>query len=105
MTRRESTFVPGEPFADIAGYFLRETLGSGGFAQTFRAEKDGRQFALKMLHELPMGTDAVGFEREVRALQLEHPNLVSYVESGIATYGGLERAYIAMPYLPGRTLR
>lgn len=92
-------------FTDIAGYRLREILGGGGFAQTYLAEKDGHRFALKMLHELPMGSDAVRFEREVEAIRLEHPNLVRYVESGIAMYGGLERAYIVMPYLPGRTLK
>lgn len=89
----------------IAGYRLREILGAGSFAQTFLAEKEGRQFALKMLKELPMGTEAVRFEREVDALKLAHPNLVTYVESGIGRYGGLERAYIVMPYLPGRTLK
>lgn len=107
-------FVPGppdlqipsaEPFRDIAGYRLRQILGAGSFAQTYLAEKNDRQFALKMLIDMPMGVDAVRFEREVEALQLEHPNLVSYVESGIGKYGGLERAYIVMPFLPGRTLR
>jgi hypothetical protein len=92
-------------FTDIAGYRLREILGGGGFAQTYLAEKGGHRFALKMLHELPMGADAVRFEREVAAIRLEHPNLVRYVESGIAMYGGLERAYVVMPYLPGRTLK
>ncbi len=94
-----------EPFREIAGYRLRQILGAGSFAQTYLAEKDGQQFALKMLVEMPMGIDAVRFEREVEALQLEHPNLVSYVESGIGMYGSLERAYIVMPFLPGRTLR
>jgi serine/threonine protein kinase len=97
--------VGAEPFKEIAGYRLREILGAGSFAQTFRAEKDGRQFALKMFKELPMGTDAIRFEREIEALKLRHTNLVSYVESGIDRYGGVERAYIVMPYVPGRTLK
>jgi hypothetical protein len=94
-----------EPFREIAGYRLREILGAGSFAQTFLAERNGQLFALKMLKELPMGTEAIRFEREVDALKLVHPNLVNYVESGIDRYGGLERAYIVMPYLPGRTLK
>lgn len=105
MLGSESNDSRTQPFTEIAGYQPREILGVGGFAQTYRAEKGGRDFALKILHELPTGTDAVRFEREVGALQLQHPNLVSYVESGIGRYGGLERAYIAMPYLPGRTLK
>jgi predicted Ser/Thr protein kinase len=96
---------PAEPFGEIAGYRLRKILGAGSFAQTFLAEKNGRLFALKMLKELPMGTEAVRFEREVDALKLAHPSLINYVESGIGRYGGLERAYIVMPYLPGRTLK
>jgi predicted Ser/Thr protein kinase len=105
MSRAKSQLEYAAPFTHLNGYWPREILGAGGFAQTFRAEKEGQDFALKVLNELPMGADAVRFEREVEALQLEHPNLVSYVESGIGRYGGLERAYIAMPYLPGRTLK
>ena len=93
------------PFEGIAGYKLLGLLGSGGFADTFRAEKDGVEYAVKILRESPTGVDAIRFEREVEALKLEHPNLVRYEDSGIAAYGGLTRPYIVMPYLPGRTLR
>lgn len=93
------------PFEEIAGYRLLRLLGYGGFAHTFLAEKDGAQFALKLLNELPSGPAATRFEREVEALQLEHRNLVRYEDSGIASYGGLTRPYIAMPYVPGATLR
>jgi Protein kinase domain len=92
-------------FEDIAGYRLIRLLGQGGFANTYLAERDGRSFALKVLHELPSGAMAGRFKREIAALQLEHPNLVSYEDSGVAAYGGLTVAFIAMPYLPGRTLR
>jgi serine/threonine protein kinase len=60
------------PFSRIADYDLLETLGSGGFADTFKAQKDGSLFAVKVFRELPMGTDAVRFEREIETLQLEH---------------------------------
>jgi hypothetical protein len=96
---------PAGPFEEIAGYRLVRLLGYGGFAHTFLAEKDGAQFALKLLNELPSGPAATRFEREVEALQLEHRNLVRYEDSGIASYGGLTRPYIAMPYVPGATLR
>ncbi len=93
------------PFERIAGYRLRRLLGYGGFAHTFLAEKGGEEFALKVLNELPHGAQAARFEREVEALQLEHRNLVRYRDSGLASYGGLTRPYIAMPYVPGVTLR
>jgi hypothetical protein len=96
---------PTGPFEEIAGYRLVRLLGYGGFAHTFLAEKNGARFALKVLNELPSGPAATRFEREVEALQLEHRNLVRYEDSGIASYGGLTRPYIAMPYVPGMTLR
>lgn len=93
------------PFEWVADYRLLEHLGSGGFADTYRAEKDGEEYAVKVLRELPMGNNAVRFEREVETLRLEHANIVSYVDSGIDSYGGLRRPYIVMPFLPGKTLR
>lgn len=95
----------GHPLGEIAGYRLLRLLGYGGFAHTFLAEKEGAEFALKILNEMPQGVAAARFEREVEALQLEHPRLVRYQDSGIASYGGLTRPYIAMPYVPGATLR
>jgi hypothetical protein len=52
VTRVDSSNITGpkvESFKEIAGYRLCEILGAGSFAQTFRAEKDGQQFALKMM--------------------------------------------------------
>jgi len=95
----------GNPFAEIAGYRLLGLLGQGGFASTFKAEKDGALYAVKVLNELPVGEAAARFEHEVEALQLEHANLVRYVESGIGSFGGLQRPYIVMPFIPGQTLR
>lgn len=93
------------PFEWVADYRLLEHLGSGGFADTYRAEKDGNQYAVKVLRDLPTGNNAVRFEREIETLRLEHENLVRYVDSGIDSYGGLRRPYIVMPFVPGETLR
>jgi len=100
-------FVPAGAIRleEIAGYKLLRRLGAGGFAQTFLAEKDGKHFALKLFHELPSGEAAVRFEREIEALKLDHTNLVRYIDSGISSYGGLTRAFIVMPFVPGKTLR
>jgi hypothetical protein len=98
---------PGQlsPFEAIAGYRLVRLLGQGGFADTFEATKDGGTYAVKILRELPIGTDAIRFEHEIAALKLEHPNLVRYVDSGIDEFGSLKRPFIVMPYLPGHTLK
>ena len=45
--------VERNPFEWVADYKLLERLGSGGFADTFRAEKDGEFYAIKVLRELP----------------------------------------------------
>jgi hypothetical protein len=105
MDRARTGVASPGPFEAIAGYRLLGLLGSGGFADTFKAVKDGQEYAVKILREVPMGVNAVRFEREIAALKLEHRNLVRYVDSGIDAYGGLRRPFIAMPYLPGRTLR
>jgi serine/threonine protein kinase len=77
------------PFEWVADYRLLERLGSGGFADTYRAEKDGEQYAVKVLRELPMGNDAVRFEREIETLRLEHDNLVRYVDRDTTAHDGL----------------
>jgi len=93
-------------FDGIAGFRFVRVLGSGSFAQTYEAERDGTRFAVKVLHELPVCTrDQERFRREVLSLGISHPNLAEYVESGFGLYGGREVAYIAMRYLPGRSLR
>lgn len=93
-------------FDGIAGFRFVRVLGSGSFAQTYEAERDSARFAVKVLHELPACTrDQERFRREVLSLGISHPNLAEYVESGFGLYGGREVAYIAMRYVPGRSLR
>jgi len=81
-------------------------LGSGGMADVFLAEDHqlGRKVALKLLHrrfaEDPGFVER--FRREAQAAAgLQHPNVVSVYDRGEfdGTY------YIAMEYLPGRTLK
>jgi serine/threonine-protein kinase len=87
-------------------YTVLERLGSGGMADVFLAEDDqlGRKVALKLLHrrfsEDPGFVER--FRREAQsAAGLQHPNVVSVYDRG--TYDGTY--YIAMEYLPGRTLK
>jgi len=93
-------------FDQIADFRFIEWLGSGSFAQTYRAERGGEQFAVKVFHDLPATVEAQErFHREVGALRIEHPNLAEYVDSGVAACGGKPAAYIAMRFIPGRALR
>lgn len=93
-------------FDRIAGYRFVRLLGSGSFAHTYEAERDGTRYAVKVFHDLPASADAEErFRREVLSLRITHPNLAEYVQSGIDSCGGRPAAYIAMRYVPGRSLR
>src|ERR1700736_4394039 len=87
-------------------YKILSRLGTGGMADVFLAQDEqlGRQVALKLLHrrfaEDPGFVER--FRREAQAAAgLQHPNVVSVYDRG--TYDGTY--YIAMEYLPGRSLK
>ena len=87
-------------------YRVISRLGSGGMADVFLAEDEqlGRKVALKLLHrrfaEDPGFVER--FRREAQAAAgLQHPNIVGVYDRG--AYDGTY--YIAMEYLPGRSLK
>jgi eukaryotic-like serine/threonine-protein kinase len=87
-------------------YEILRRVGSGGMADVYLASDNllGRQVALKLLHHR-FAEDQEFVERFKReassAASLSHPNVVSIFDRGEwdGTY------YIAMEYLPGRTLK
>jgi beta-lactam-binding protein with PASTA domain/predicted Ser/Thr protein kinase len=87
-------------------YKVLTRIGSGGMADVFCAEDQqlGRKVALKLLHERFAEDDEFveRFRREASAAAgLQHPNVVGVYDRGRwnGTY------YIAMEYLPGRSLK
>ena len=87
-------------------YRVLSRLGSGGMADVFLAEDQqlGRKVALKLLHHrFAEDPDFVErFRREAQAAAgLQHPNVVSVYDRG--TFD--DTYYIAMEYLPGRSLK
>jgi beta-lactam-binding protein with PASTA domain len=87
-------------------YRVISRLGSGGMADVFLAEDQqlGRKVALKLLHRrFAEDPDFVErFRREAQAAAgLQHPNVVSVYDRGSFD----DTYYIAMEYLPGRTLK
>src|SRR5205807_3703532 len=87
-------------------YKIVSRLGSGGMADVYLAEDQqlGRKVALKLLHRrFAADPDFVErFRREAQAAAgLQHANIVSVYDRG--SYE--ETYYIAMEYLPGRTLK
>ena len=87
-------------------YRVLSRLGSGGMADVFLAEDEqlGRKVALKLLHRRFSEDQAFveRFRREAQsAAGLQHPNVVGVYDRG--SYDGTY--YIAMEYLPGRSLK
>lgn len=93
-------------FDGIADFHLIRLLGSGGFANTYEAEREGQRFAVKVLHEPFLEPRAAErFKREVQSLRISHPNLAEYVDSGMGWHGGRHLPYIAMRYVEGGSLK
>src|SRR5919112_720255 len=87
-------------------YRIERRIGSGGMADVYVAADSqlGREVAIKMLHRrFSRDQEFVErFRREASAAAgLQHPNVVSVFDRG--EYDGTY--YIAMEYLPGKTLR
>lgn len=90
----------------IAHYKILEKLGAGGMGEVYLAEdKDlDRKVALKFLPERYTNDAELNrrFKREAKAIAaLNHPNIITVHE--IAEFNG--RAYIAMEYVHGESLR
>lgn len=94
-----STLIDGK-------YLITGIIGDGGMGRVYRAEQPdiGRTIALKMLHRHLVENDRLiaRFKNEARvASRLRHPNVALVYDYGV--WEG--RPYIAMEYVPGRTLR
>jgi len=86
-------------------YRILNRIGSGGMADVYCAEDThlGRQVALKVLHRrFAQDNEFVErFRREAKsAAGLQHPNVVNVFDRGDHD----DTYYIAMEFLPGRTL-
>ena len=89
----------------IGKYQILEKIGQGGFGDVYLAEDTmlGSQVALKVLAPVYMRDPTVvrRFQQEARAAaRLHHPNIVRIYDLG----EGEGVLYLAMDYLPGRTL-
>ncbi len=96
-----------EPGQIIDGrYRVISRLGAGGMADVFLAEDEqlSRPVALKLLHRRFAADPGFveRFRREAQsAASLQHPHVVSVYDRGAFE----DTYYIAMEYLPGRTLK
>ncbi|HVP61742.1 MAG TPA: serine/threonine-protein kinase [Myxococcaceae bacterium] len=115
----ETRHVPGPPPsmavragesapATVGPYRVLGLLGEGAMGRVFRAERDGRPVALKVLRREHLRSRLLldRFFREARAVsRIRHPHIVEVIEVGEERGAeGLERAYCAMELLEGKTL-
>lgn len=87
-------------------YTVRGRIGSGGMADVYLCDDQhlGRPVALKVMHQRFAADQSfvTRFEREAQAAAgLQHKNVVNVFDRGKVG----ETYYIAMEYLPGRTLK
>ncbi len=93
---------------NVGGYLLQEVLGQGMIGTVYRAGRDEREFAVKVLKpELfsgPHGAEYIErFRREAEAASwVDHPNVVKVIEHGYA--GGSRTPYLVMEYVDGVSL-
>jgi serine/threonine protein kinase len=104
MALRGAESVPGT----VGPYRVLGLLGEGAMGRVFRAERDGRQVAVKLLRREHLRSRLLldRFFREARAVsRIRHPHIVEVLEVGEERGPeGLERAYCVMELLEGKTL-
>ncbi len=91
---------------EVPGYNIVDTLGEGRAATVYLAfvENSDQEVALKVFSKAVSDDKAFGvqFDRQASRLSvLKHPNIANVYEQG--RHAG--RYYLAMEYIPGRTLR
>jgi serine/threonine protein kinase len=115
----ETRHVPGPPPSvairtaesvptTVGPYRVLGLIGEGAMGRVFRAERDGRQVALKLLRREHLRSRLLldRFFREARAVsRICHPHIVEVLDVGEERGPeGLERAYCVMELLEGKTL-
>jgi serine/threonine-protein kinase len=68
----------------LGPYELRDLIGTGGMSAVYRASRDHRDVAVKVLLPALVGTYADQFDRMAR-IRLDHPYIVPIIDSGIQT--------------------
>jgi serine/threonine protein kinase len=91
---------------EFAGFRLLGVLGRGAFGETYKAEREGKLYALKVLHEsLLDSVDMERLRREVEALRRpSSARLVECSDWGQEEPGGRTYHWLAMLYFEGQTL-
>lgn len=85
----------------LEGWKISDELGAGGMGKVFKATRDGKVSALKVMAPSVADDPRVRarFEREVAVMKdLKHPNVVAVLDSGVATLRDKDYPFMAMEY-------
>jgi DNA-binding response OmpR family regulator len=108
--RETMAHAPAMPSSRLArDYRVIRNLGSGSMGIVLLVEKDGRNYAMKLLRQDGQGahldTRRQRFLREGQLLtRIDHPCIVKIYEHGIPDEGEDGSPYIIMEFVPGHSL-
>lgn len=87
-------------------YKIISLLGTGSFGAVYKAEKNGKVYAIKSIRTDILQTSAKArLDVEIEAIQkIEHPNVVKLYEHGKYTENAFEYVYLVMDLIDGKTL-
>jgi serine/threonine-protein kinase len=94
--------------SNINGYNIKPEwfLGKGSFGSVYKAEKDGKFFAVKIFQSELLQTEYKDrLDREIKAIQkINHPNVVKLYDFGLFKDNDFEYFYIVMDLVEGKSL-
>lgn len=103
-TPAEDARSSGDP-QRIGQYKVIARIGEGGMGAVYLAEQSApsRRVAIKVMRADWQSPEAhARFDREADILaRLEHPNIASLFEAGVAELGGMRTPYLALEYVQG----
>lgn len=89
-------------------YMIINSLGSGAFGSTYKVEKSGEIFALKILkpeaiHPEVSSGGYLRFKAEIKALQkVTSEYVIKYFDNGVWINNNIEHFYLVMEYVEGK---
>lgn len=94
--------------SEVNGYKTKPEwfIGKGGFGSVYKAEKDGKFYAIKVFQtEFLIGEYRSRIDQEIKALQkITHPNVVKVHDFGKFKENEFEYFYIVMDFVDGQSL-
>lgn len=94
--------------SNINGYNIKQEwfLGKGSFGSVYKAEKDGKFFAIKIFRSELLQTEYKNrLDREIKSIQkISHPNVVKLYNFGSFKDNEFEYFYIVMDLVEGKSL-